>query len=220
MNDTDRKPCWLYLRVSTQLQTLDNQRPELVRYARMKGWDIRGVYEEKASTAKARTEFDRMMLAAHRGEFAGGCIVVWALDRFGRSLVGNLNTILQLDQLGVPVVSLREPWLDMSRPVRQLLIAIFSWLGEQERIRNAERSRAGIERARRQGKVLGRPRKFVPLEEAVRLRGQGLSIARIAEQLGRAGTPIGVSTLHRALQEHDALQGADHPECPEPQQAA
>jgi DNA invertase Pin-like site-specific DNA recombinase len=160
----------------------------------MKNYEIAGVFEEKASAAKSRPAFDEMMAMAHKGKLAGSCIVVWSLDRLGRSLVGNMNTILALDQLGVPVVSLREPWLDMQGPVRSLLIAIFSWVGEQERRRIIERTNAGIERARRQGKVLGRPKKYINLDEAVRLRAQGLSLEVVAKKLG-----VGMATLHRAL---------------------
>ncbi|MBF5046406.1 recombinase family protein [Aggregicoccus sp. 17bor-14] len=71
---------------------------------------------------------------------------------------GAINTVLGLDRLGVPVVSVREPWLDNTGPVRSLLVAIFGWVAEQERSRLIERTRAGLARARAQGKRLGRPR--------------------------------------------------------------
>jgi DNA invertase Pin-like site-specific DNA recombinase len=68
-----------------------------------------------------RPVFDRMVRDAHQGAF--DVLVVWALDRFGRSMVGNLQAVLDLDRCGVQVVSVREPWLDTGSAVRPLLIA-------------------------------------------------------------------------------------------------
>jgi DNA invertase Pin-like site-specific DNA recombinase len=73
-------------------------------------------------------------------------------------MVGNLADVLELDRIGVTVVSVRESWLDTGGPVRSLLIAIFSWVAEQERARLIERTKAGLAAARRKGKRLGRPR--------------------------------------------------------------
>jgi putative DNA-invertase from lambdoid prophage Rac len=118
--------------------------------------DVLAIYEETFSGATtARPEFTRMMDDAHKGRFT--TVVVWALDRFGRSMIGNIQTVLELDRLGVRLVSLREPWLDTSGPVRSLLLAIFSWCAEQERLRIVERTKAGMDRARRDGKTIGRP---------------------------------------------------------------
>jgi len=68
---------------------------------------------------------------AYRGDFE--VVLVWSLDRLGRSMTGNLEAVLELDRCGVEVVSVREPWLDTGGPVRALLIAIFGWVAEQER---------------------------------------------------------------------------------------
>lgn len=89
-------------------------------------------YEEKASAARVRPVFDRMVRDAHQGAF--DVLVVWALERFGRSMVGNLQAVLDLDRCGVQVVSVREPWLDTGSAVRPLRIAIFGWVAEQERV--------------------------------------------------------------------------------------
>ena len=128
MNSTEsKKRCALYLRVSGGPgQTTDNQRPELLQLARARGLDIVAVYDEVGSAVKQRAAYDKMTLAAHRGEF--DVLLVWSLDRFGRSMVGNLQAVLDLDHVGVQVVSVREPWLDTSSPVRSLLVAIFSWV--------------------------------------------------------------------------------------------
>ena len=73
-------------------------------------------------------------------------------------MVGAIQTVLELDLLGIIVMSLREPWLDTAGPVRSLFVAIFGWVAEQERERLRERTKAGLERARRQGKRIGRRR--------------------------------------------------------------
>ena len=136
----------VYLRVSTDEQTIDNQRPELERVAEARGLVIVATYAEHASAARRRPAFDRMMTDARRGTFE--VLLVWSLDRFGRSMAGNVNDALALDDAGVTLISVREPWLDTGGPVRDLLLAIFSWVAEQELRRLVERTRAGIERAR------------------------------------------------------------------------
>jgi hypothetical protein len=103
-----------------------NQRPEVEHLARARGYKVFTSYEEEASAAKKRPEYERMMKDAKRGAFQ--VLVIWALDRFGRSMTGNLADVLELDRIGVQVVSVRESWLDTGSPVRTLLIAIFSWV--------------------------------------------------------------------------------------------
>ena len=183
----------LYLRVSTDEQTTDNQRPDLERIANTRGWDIVAVYEEQASAVKVRPQFNNLMADAHAGKF--DVVVVWALDRLGRSMVGNLTTVLKLDDMGVQVISAREPWLDMGGPVRPLLIAVFGWVAEQERIRIVERTKAGLDHARAKGIRLGRPKARIDLDAAFRFRAEGMSLRDVAKQM-----KVGTSTLHRALQ--------------------
>lgn len=147
--------CALYFRVSTEAQNLECQRPDVERMVTVRGLVVAREFQEKASAAKRRPAFEAMMAAAAAGEFS--VLVVWALDRFGRSMSGNINDLLALDKLGVQIVSVREPWLDTGGPVRELLVAIFSWVAQQERARLIERTRAGIAAARAGGKSWGRP---------------------------------------------------------------
>src|SRR6185437_8673441 len=130
-------------------QETANQRPDVKLLVRTRGLRVVAEYEEKLSAAKVRPKFDAMMRDAHQGKF--DVLVIWALDRFGRSMVGNLQAVLDLDRCGVEVVSVRESWLDTGGPVRTLLIAIFSWIAEQERAQIIARTKAGLERARRRG---------------------------------------------------------------------
>lgn len=133
-----------------------------------------------------------MLRDAHRGAFR--VILVWALDRFGRSMAGNLQAVLELDRRNVKVVSYREPWLDTGSPARGLLVAIFSWVAEQEREQIIARTKAGLEQARRKGIRLGRPRARLDVERARRLQASGTSLRAIAKELG-----VSLTTLARAL---------------------
>jgi hypothetical protein len=91
---------------------------------------------------------------------------------------------------------------DRLRVITPRLIAIFGWLAQQERERLIERTKAGLERARRQGRRIGRPRAHVDVAKALALRGEGKSIRQAASVLG-----VGAATLHRALRTHeDALE--------------
>jgi DNA invertase Pin-like site-specific DNA recombinase len=182
----------IYVRVSGGKQDHANQLPELRQVATTRNLEVVTTYAETASTKRRLPELDRLMADAHAGKF--GVLLVWAIDRLGRSMVGNLATILQLDRMGVVVVSLKEPWLDTGGPVRQLLIAIFSWVAEQERTRLGERTRAGLERARAEGKRLGRPRAQIDIERAREMMATGSSLRGTAKELG-----VGVATLSRAL---------------------
>ena len=172
----------LYVRVSTDRQTADNQLAEVRQLASARGYEP-VVYEEIESAAKARPVLDRMLADVRAGRVQA--VAVWALDRLHRSMTGAINTVLELDRLGVPVLSVREGWLDTSGPVRPLLVAIFGWVAEQERVRLIERTKAGLERARREGKVLGRPRTSpLKLAAAARLVSDGASIRAAAKENG------------------------------------
>jgi putative DNA-invertase from lambdoid prophage Rac len=148
-------PTALYLRVSTSEQTTANQRPDLDHLLASRGLTADIVYEEKASAAKFRPEFERMLGDARAGKF--DTLAIWSIDRFGRSLSGNLNDFVALEKLGVRILSAREPWIDTQGPVKELLIAIFSWVAQQERERLIERTRAGIATSRARGVTWGRP---------------------------------------------------------------
>lgn len=145
----------IYLRVSTAQQTVENQRPDVERLVATRGYSVVVRFEEQASASGRRPEFERMMAAAGAGEFQ--VLVVWAIDRFGRSMGGNIADVLALDKAGVKVVSVKEPWMDTGGPVRELLVAIFSWVAQQEKARLIERTKAGLAGARARGVRLGRP---------------------------------------------------------------
>lgn len=156
MPTTSKPRAALYLRVSTADQSVENQREELEQLAEARGYEPQA-YVETESAAKARPVLERMLEDARAGRVRA--VLVWSLDRLHRSMKGSIDTVLELDSIGVRVISLRESWLDTSGPVRSLLVAIFGWVAEQERIRIGERTRAGLAQAKRKGKRLGRPKK-------------------------------------------------------------
>lgn len=198
MKATTRPRAALYLRVSTNLQAHENQLPELEQLARTRGYAVAARFEEAATTGKRRPVFERMMAEAKRGAF--DLVAVWSLDRFGRNMAGNVVDVLALDRAGVQLVSVREPWLDTGGPVRDLLLAIFSWVAEQERRRLSERTKAGLARVRdrgsRSGRPIGRPRRLNAVDVA--------AVLRLAHA-GRSGRQIAVAlkvprtTVRRAL---------------------
>jgi len=185
----------LYLRVSRDDLSLDNQRPELEALARRRGLEVAQVFEERVSAAaRERPAHAAMMKAAQAGKV--DVVLVWAIDRFGRSLYGNLGDVLALDRAGVELVSVKEPWLDMGGPTRQLLLAVFSWVAEQERARLIERTKAGQARARAEGTRIGRPLRLTRdvVAEVGRLAAGGKSVRSIAKAL-----KLPRASVHRAI---------------------
>lgn len=179
----------LYLRVSTGEQTTDNQVRELRALAAARGWEV-VEYRETGSAAKARPVLAALLADAAAGRV--GAVAVWALDRLHRSMTGAIGTVLELDRLGVAVVSVREPWLDTAGPVRALLVAIFGWVAEQERARLIERTIAGLDRARSQGVRLGRPRSSpAALHAAAELVATGTPRAVAARRHGLSARALG-----------------------------
>lgn len=185
----------VYVRVSTDRQTTDNQVADVRQLALARGYEP-VLYEEVESGAKARRPvLERMLADVRAGRVQA--VALWALDRLHRSMMSAINTVLELDRLGVPVLSVREGWLDTSGPVRPLLVAIFGWVAEQERTRLIERTKAGLERARRQGRRLGRPPASPVLLYAARdLVQTGVSVAEAARRKG-----LSRSSLRRFMKE-------------------
>lgn len=181
------KRCAVYLRVSTEQQVVENQEPDVDCLVESRGFAVVARYAEKRSTKKQRPEFDRMMADAHAGRF--DVVAVWALDRFGRDTIGNMLAVRDLDCLGVQLVSVKEPWLDTTGPTRTLLVAICSWVGEQERERRSERTKAGLARVRehgsKSGRPIGRPKRLdaTTVDAIVRMAAEGRSSRAIAMAL-------------------------------------
>jgi DNA invertase Pin-like site-specific DNA recombinase len=120
-------------------------------------------------------------------------ILVWKIDRFGRSLRHLVNSLAELAALGVAFISLRDN-LDLSTPSGRLMFQIIGAMAEFERALIQERVRAGIRNARSKGKRLGRPRVVVDASKIASLRAQGHSWSQVVARLG-----IGKGTAQRAI---------------------
>lgn len=121
-------------------------------------------------------------------------IVVFELSRLGRSMMDTLSNFVEIEKKGIMIHSLSESWTHMSDPqMRPLLVSIVSWLNEQELVRLSNRVKAGIERARSEGKQIGQPIKNIDREIVRKLREEDkLSWNKIAAKLN-----IDPSTMHR-----------------------
>ena len=185
----------IYARVSTTNgQDPEMQLRELREYCERRGWKIAGEYVDVgvSGSKDSRPELNRLMQAAQQREF--DAVLVWKLDRFGRSLRHLVNALAELEALGVTFVSLKDN-LDLSTPAGRLMFQIIGAMAEFERSLIVERVRAGLRNARAKGKTLGRPRRSVDAAKIARLRASGQSWNKIARSLG-----ISRGTAERAVQ--------------------
>lgn len=178
----------IYVRVSTADQKHEMQTTELRQFAARMGWEI-VEYSEKASSVKLRPVLERMMADARLRKF--DVLLVWKLDRFGRSLQQLTTNILTLDSLGIRFIAVTQGIdTDKQNPMSRLMLHMLGAFAEFERAIIVERVNAGIVEAKRQGKHCGRPKKIFKRDGALELRKQGLSLRGIAAKLGVPLTTI------------------------------
>jgi DNA invertase Pin-like site-specific DNA recombinase len=183
----------LYARVSTlDQQTLPMQLRALREYVARRGWIIVMQVKEVGSGASRRQMREKLLEAARRREI--DAVLVWRLDRWGRSVTDLLATLQELEHLGVGFVSLTEA-LDLTTPSGRAMAALLAVFAEFEREILRERVRAGLAHARQNGKQLGRPATAAMHADQVRrLRRSGLSKSEIARRLN-----IGRTSVRRIL---------------------
>ena len=179
----------LYARVSTHdQQTLPMQLSTMRDYAKRRKWAVAVEIQDVGSGATTRPERQKLIEAARRREI--DLVLVWRLDRWGRSLVDLVTTLQELTALEVGFVSLSEA-LDMTTPSGRALAGMLAVFAEFERDILRDRVKAGIDQARKEGKPHGRPQtaaKLIP--EMKRLRKDGLSKRAIAKELGISRTSV------------------------------
>jgi DNA invertase Pin-like site-specific DNA recombinase len=172
----------LYARVSTSdQQTLSMQNQAMREHAARRGWMIAlQVREVNSGTAK-REAREKLLVAARRREI--DIVLVWRLDRWGRSVTDLLATLQELEHLGVGFVSLTEA-LDLTTPAGRAMAGLLAIIAEFEREILRERTRAGLAQARQNGKRLGRPlTAALHAVEIQRLHRSGISKSEIARRL-------------------------------------
>jgi DNA invertase Pin-like site-specific DNA recombinase len=178
--------CAIYARVSTTDQNCEMQLRELREYISRRDWKNGGEYVDTGfSGAKAsRPALDRLMADAAKRKF--DCVVVWKLDRFGRSVLNLSQQLAALTSFGVRFVATTQGLdTDQSNPTASLLLHILSAVAEFERSMIRERTLSGIHAAQNAGKHVGRPKRVFRRDEVARLRDQeGLSWRAIGKQLG------------------------------------
>lgn len=197
----------LYARVSTSDKDQDpeTQMEPLREFVAAQGWTSAGEYVDRASATdlRGRTAWRRLMNEAARRLV--DVLLVWKLDRAFRSVAHAAATVEQLRRWKVGLRSYSEPWLDTSgtSPVGDLMLNILTSFAQFERALIAERVRAGMDRARRQGKHVGRPRaingewaevgpmidwgEITQAEAARRLRVSRATVSRMMRQMPRPG---------------------------------
>jgi len=179
----------LYARASTHdQQTLSLQMRAMCEYAAKRGWTIAAQIKEIGSGASARELRENLLAAARRHEI--DVVLVWRLDRWGRSLVDLVVTLKELAELGVGFVSLTEA-LDLTTPTGRAMAGLLSVFAAFEHEILRERIRAGIAEARLQGKRLGRPVTVGKMAGHVRkLYRAGIGKADIARRLDISRTSV------------------------------
>jgi DNA invertase Pin-like site-specific DNA recombinase len=187
----------LYTRISTSVerQGTRNQLRQLRDFCAKQGWQIAKEYRDSASGKRSdRPEFQAMFAAASRREF--DLVFFWSLDRLSREgVLETLHHLQRLTSYGVDYKSYTEQYLDSLGMFRDAVIGILATIAKQERVRLSERTIAGLERAKAQGRVGGRPRVICDRARILKLCQGGKSLGQIATELRLAKT-----TVHRIVE--------------------
>ncbi len=204
---TKRTTVALYLRTSTTNgQTVENQRLALHEVAERKGWGIVAEFEDVgvsgAKTRDKRPGLDALLKAAERGQF--DLMACWAVDRLGRSMVTAANAMDTLERAGVDQYYHQNGGdvIDGSTPMGKAMIGMSVVFAELERAQIVSRIQAGLDRARAEGKRLGRkpgwrPEKRKAQDEILALHRAGVSVRKIAKTVS-----VAPGTVQKVVSEH------------------
>jgi DNA invertase Pin-like site-specific DNA recombinase len=198
--DRSMKYAFAYLRVSTEEQTVQNQKMALEKWAHDNNYQILDFFEDSAVSGRVpaieRRGFQEMLeLVKTAGVDA---VLVYELSRVGRTFWDTLDAIKAIEQYA-PLVSCspRESFLQTTEPsVRKLMIGILTWVAERERDMLVQRTKDGMERAKAVGKDIGRPQKVIDKNQLITLLAENHSKAKIARNLG-----ISKATLYKELRQ-------------------
>lgn len=191
-------PVAIYLRVSTSSQTTENQLLDLQKVATQNDWDVVGVYTDEGVSGRhgrdKRPQFDALMKDAYQKKFQ--VIMSWDVSRLGRSLKHLVEFMEDIQAKGIDLFLLQNG-IDTTTPSGRAMFGMLSVFSSFEREMISERVKSGLERAKAEGKILGRPTNMNDgLRASIKLlREQGLGIKRIATTIG-----CGVGTVYKALE--------------------
>jgi putative DNA-invertase from lambdoid prophage Rac len=187
-----------YLRVSTEEQTILNQRIAIKKWASDNNYEILEFFEDASISGKVsavnRPAF-REMLEIVRNEQVDA-VIVYELSRVGRTFWETLDAIKAIEQYA-PLISCsaKEVFLQTTDPsIRKLLIGILTWVAEREREILIQRTKDGMIRAKISGKTIGRPKKFLDKDSLIKLLAQNMPKRKIAENLG-----MSKATLYKGI---------------------
>jgi DNA invertase Pin-like site-specific DNA recombinase len=189
----------LYVRVSTNDQTVENQERVLCEVAQRRGWEVTEVYSDAgisgAKSREKRPALDKMLKEASRRRF--DVLMVFAVDRLGRSLIDLLRTIQELEACGVDLY-LDQQQIDTTTPMGKLVFQVTGAFAQFEREMIRVRVHAGLKRAVANGAILGRPKVSVDVEKRIKaaLTRGDMGMLKIAAECG-----VGSGTVQRIKRE-------------------
>ena len=194
------KYAFAYLRVSTEEQTVLNQKLAMQKWATEHDYYILDYFEDSATSGRipaVKRKAFITMLEMISTEIIDA-VLIYELSRVGRTFWDTLDAIKAIEEYA-PLISCsaRESFLQTTEPsVRKLMIGILTWVAEREREMLVQRTKDGVSRARSVGKVLGRPKKNLDKDNLIRLLAQNQPRAKIAKTLG-----VSKATLYKGLRE-------------------
>lgn len=213
-----QKSVAIYIRVSTTKQELENQLAQLKDYCTKSNWNIYTVYSDIITgKEESRPEYDKLFIEAHQKKF--DVVLFWALDRFARSgTLFTLQKLKELENVGIDWHSYSEPYISSIGPWKDVVISIFATVAKLERERISDRTKAGLQRIKAEGKILGRP-KIPPetVEQVIVLLKEGkLSYRKISQQVTykikfgkeKHVSPAQVTQINKTIVQKGGLENA------------
>jgi DNA invertase Pin-like site-specific DNA recombinase len=187
----------IYTRISTADQSAEGQKHELKEYTSRRGWHIHKLYSDTISGSKSsRPALDEMLKDAKQRKF--DCVLVWRVDRMGRSVSHLLEVLETLRALGIELISLNES-IDTTTPAGKMVFVVLAAVAELERSITVERVKMGLQNARRRGVQLGRPaKKKLSAEEIQKVRTARKNGVTLRELAGKFGASVWA--VHQACQ--------------------
>lgn len=189
----------LYLRVSKHEQTIENQRIELERVAKAKGWKVIATFKDEGVSGafgrEVRAQYDSMLKQGVQAKF--DVVLAWDVSRLSRSLVDLVTTLDELHACGIDLY-LHQQAIDTTTPAGKAMFQMCGVFAEFERGILSERVKAGLSRARAEGKKLGRPIKVVNIKKMLEDRVRGKTIRQIASE-----HKMSVGKTHKVLLENE-----------------